>query len=218
MRIVNRIVLGALCAVGMVACDQANILGPEPTDELVPLAVGNSWSMEFTIETPAGSQVENVRFEVSEEIVVQNESWFKVENTGEYKSHVFADGYYANRPGGLWTLKSLPGERLRADIMFQFPADTLGVNSFTSDVATELIQSGVQQQTANGDWLTTYHYVTELRGFGEDPVLYNVYFAAGVGIVSMEGGIPSRSELLRRPEFTSAPEFSWNLISFDRSP
>jgi hypothetical protein len=154
----------------------SNPVSNGPIPELLPLKIGNSWTMKRTLFYPPGTLwfIDTVTFNVISDTTIDNQTWY---NTSY--------GTYRNGPDGLYTWYFGP---LLTGKYPSFPYDTFSVQG-----RTITILSTNEPKKIGSNFLLCYHYsesIPSSNGFQ-----LQTYFAPGIGWVHLEeaSGIPTKT-------------------------
>ena len=156
--------------------------------ELLPLKVGNSWTMKRTLYYPPGTFwfIDTVTFTVTSDTVIENQTWYNTTN-----------GTYRNGPDGLYTYYSGP---LLVGKYPSFPNDTFSVQG-----RTVTIISTNEPKKIGSNFLLCYHYLESIPS--SNGFQFNTYYAPGVGWIHLEEaeGVPTKKYALTA---------TWDLIAY----
>lgn len=148
-----------------------NPVQPIVLTELLPLKVGNQWTLELAVydSSNATARMSEITIQVLRDTMIQNDAWF-IANSRNF-------GILRNSSQGLWLWDSQPA------LFFPFPA-TVGDSTRPFNAATVRVVSTNEMKTVPFGALLCYHYRVEL----DDPsgLSLDFYYSPGVGYVSYE--------------------------------
>ncbi len=158
------------------SCNKSNPAGPSGSQQIIPLNLGNNWSMHYTVYDTAGAERQTINdtFKITTDTVVAGDTWYTI------ASEVFSTLYLTSKSDGIWT----SGTSVAGAPIFKYPAN-VGDN-WTAQVDTSTtFQISVQSTNdpvgiSNGGY-TCYEY----RLMENSRPYADIYLSAGVGFVMM---------------------------------
>lgn len=195
----------------------------EPTADLLPLAVGNEWVLDYTQTLLALDRVETgvdtVR--VAEVYRLYGEEWAVVEASGGVFAALF-EGHYANREDGVWKWNpETPEGATVGPYLLYKKADEAGETytvPFARSNATMTVSSVDEiWETAAGTFAST-RYTFDADSVANLPIApgaarFDRVLAPGVGFVYFQAGYVS-TQGGDGSVLTRSSEIDWTLVSF----
>ena len=150
----------------------------DQTIELLPLKIGNNWTMQRTLYSPPGTfwLVDAMTFIVRSDTVLDNQTWYL---TTEGALRNGTDGLYAYNLGPL--------------LVFKYPS--IPNDTFSIQGNTITVISTNEPKKVGPNLLLCYHYSESI--LSSNDILLQYYFAPGIGWVHLEeavgGGTPTEN-------------------------
>jgi hypothetical protein len=159
------------------SCKESNPAGPEGGQLIIPLRIGNTWSMRYTVYDSTGSTRGTIddTFKVVTDTVVAGDTWYTISST------IFSTLYFANRSDGIWTL----GTSTEPSLIFKYPANVGETWNAQVDPSTTFqisLQSDTVSVTVPKGTYTCYEY----RLLENSRPYLDLYASPGVGFVAMD--------------------------------
>jgi hypothetical protein len=153
---------------------------PQPTGDIIPLAVGNHWGGEQTVSV-TGTPSQTIAYLITDDSVVNNETWYRLA-VSSGGPPVFA-GWITNRSDGVWIVavesQLGTGEPVR---YLAYPAtagSSYDIVMGLDTVEVQVISTGKYVTVPKGTY-SCHQYRMILSGAGED-----LFFSPGTGFVEI---------------------------------
>lgn len=169
-------------ALALAACDTSGPTPPPDQVNLLPLEVGNRWTMEYML-TDSTRHVYDTRIDtvgVLRDTVVRGERWYYVALLGPYAHLAPLQGFFANREDGMYRLVRRGDGRLVPSLYYSTVAAPgaayeieVGYQPGITETATMTLLAANEPLDVPGvGEVSTYHYrrtttSLEMEAYGE---------------------------------------------------
>lgn len=178
-------ILIALFIVGCDVTDAGTESDVQTQTELLPLAVGNAWVMNSTLERESGNftsvRLDTIR--VTADTTIQDEVWYRVVDSGGRETF-----YATNDQEGLWKWSDPQDPNSSPYLALRHPATPGDVYSPRESESIQIVSVDTTMSVEAGDFISTfYESLTERVEIGgtsyENTHACDFYFAPGTGYI-----------------------------------
>ena len=149
------------------SCDTDNPVGNNQRLELLPLKVGNSWTMQRTRFTRVGNlhDIDTITITVDADTIIDGQTWF-----------VTTSGIFRNSNNGLWRYLGAPL------LQYKYPGQVADTFAVARD--TVVIESINEMKSTPTSSFYCYHYVIHVSN--SEGLMLHSYYSPGIGSISLE--------------------------------